>query len=124
MGKIERLIDSAMEGKNERADGGWTFLSNHAHVLMSIAVDPEVRLKDVAQRVGITERAVQRIVGDLEDGGYLTRERTGRRNRYRLHPEKPLRHPTLAHRKVRELLALVLTAEEIHKVSRGFPASR
>lgn len=90
----------------------WTFLSNHAHVLLVIARDPEVRLRDVADRVGITERAVQRIVADLEEGGYLTRERTGRRNRYELHPDLPLRHPIESHRAIGDLLALVLTTEE------------
>lgn len=86
----------------------WTFLSNHAHVLLLIAQDPEIRLRDVAQQVGITERAVQRIVADLEEGRYLERERNGRRNRYRIHPELPLRHPVEAHRDVGALLALIL----------------
>ena len=61
---------------------GWTFLTNHAHVLFCIAEDPEMRLRDVAARVGITERAVQRIVTDLEGEGYLTVSKEGRRNRY------------------------------------------
>jgi predicted ArsR family transcriptional regulator len=92
--------------------GGWTFLSNHSHVLLSIAVEPEIRLRDVAKRVGITERAVQRIVSDLEEGGYLTRERTGRRNSYRVHADRPLRHPIESHRHVDALLALVLPVED------------
>ena len=78
----------------------WTFLSNHAHVLLMIARDPEVKLRDVATEVGITERAVQRIVADLEAGSYIERERVGRRNRYKVHPELPLRHPVEAHRDV------------------------
>lgn len=86
----------------------WTFLSNHAHVLLLIARDPEVRLRAVAVQVGITERAVQRIVAELEEGRYLERERTGRRNRYRVHPELPLRHPVEAHRDVGPLLTLIL----------------
>lgn len=85
----------------------WTFLTNHAHVLLCIAKDPEVRLRDVATTVGITERAVQRIVTELEEGGYLTRERDGRRNRYEVARALPLRHPLEAHRKVSALLALV-----------------
>lgn len=89
----------------------WTFLSNHAHVILLIAQDPEVKLRDVALHVGITERAVQRIVADLEAGGYLERERLGRRNHYRIHPEVPLRHPIEAHRDVGALLALVLRPE-------------
>src|SRR3982750_3707911 len=70
----------------------WAFLSNHAHVLLCIAKEPEVRLREVADRVGITERAVQRIVADLEEGGYLSRSREGRRNRYEVHLGRPLRH--------------------------------
>jgi hypothetical protein len=86
----------------------WTFLSNHAHVLLCIAREPEIRLRDVAERVGITERAVQRIVADLEAGQYLGRVRSGRRNHYEVHPQRPLRHPIEAHREVGALLALVL----------------
>lgn len=90
----------------------WTFLSNHAHVLLCIAREPEIRLRDVATRVGITERAVQRIVADLEAGGYLTRTRAGRRNRYEVHADRPLRHPVEAHREVRGLVELILGPEE------------
>jgi DNA-binding transcriptional ArsR family regulator len=71
----------------------WTFLTNHAHVLLCVARDPGMRLRDVAQVVGITERAAQRIVADLVDAGYLEREREGRRNRYRVNSDAPLRHP-------------------------------
>jgi predicted transcriptional regulator len=85
---------------------GWTFLTNHAHVLLCIARDPAVRLRDVASRVGITERAVQRIVTDLEAGGYLTVSKEGRRNRYHVHPERPLRHPLERARTVKALLEL------------------
>lgn len=72
---------------------GWTFLSNHAHVVVCIVRDPDIRLRDIAASVGITERAAQRIVSDLAAAGYLERQRTGRRNRYRVHLERPLRHP-------------------------------
>jgi len=89
------------------APRAWTFLSNHGHVLVSLALDPNARLRDVAQAVGITERAVQKIVADLEAGGIVERERAGRRNRYRLHLERPLRHPLEAHRSVGALLALL-----------------
>jgi DNA-binding MarR family transcriptional regulator len=71
----------------------WTFLTNHAHVLLCIAQDPGTRLRDVAARVGITERAAQRIVGDLEAAGYLERRRVGRRNHYEINAEHRLRHP-------------------------------
>lgn len=86
----------------------WTFLSNHAHVLLLLAKDPELRLRDAAERVGITERAVQRIVADLENSRYLQRERHGRRNRYRVNRDLPLRHPIEAHRKIASLIALVV----------------
>ncbi|MGF1453116.1 MAG: helix-turn-helix transcriptional regulator [Opitutales bacterium] len=84
----------------------WTFLSNHAHVLICLNRQPDARLRDVAQRVGITERAVQRIVAELEDAGSLTREREGRRNRYRILGDTPLRHPLEAHRSIGDLLEL------------------
>jgi DNA-binding IclR family transcriptional regulator len=85
----------------------WTFLSNHAHVLVCLAADPQSRLRDVAAAVGITERAVQKIVSDLEQAGVLARTRAGRRNTYRLDLSVPLRHPLESHRTVGALLALV-----------------
>ncbi len=95
----------------------WTFLSNHGHVLICLARDPEARLRDVAQAVGITERAVQKIVADLEAAAVLTRERTGRRNRYQLDAERPLRHPLESHRTVGALLGMVLSAEHVARLS-------
>ena len=86
----------------------WTFLSNHAHVLVCLARDPDARLRDVALDVGITERAVQNIVSDLEQAGVIVRERAGRRNSYRLNLEVPLRHPLESHKNVGTLLSLVL----------------
>lgn len=83
----------------------WTFLTNHGHVLVCLARDPEARLRDVAELVGITERAAQRILADLVDAGYVERERVGRRNRYRVGGEQPLRHPVERHRTIGELLA-------------------
>ena len=71
----------------------WTFLTNHAHVMNCIVSDPDTRLRDVAVRVGITERAAQLILADLVDAGYVTRTRIGRRNHYEIHPDLPLRHP-------------------------------
>lgn len=85
----------------------WTFLTNHAHVLLVIARDPGIRLRDVAERVGITERAAQRIVAELEREGYLTRKRSGRRNLYELHTDLPLRHPLEESHAVGELLDLL-----------------
>ena len=85
----------------------WTFLTNHSHVLVCLDQDPNVRLRDVAERVGITERAVQRIVLDLELAGVLSRRREGRRNVYDIERTRPLRHPVEAHRTVGDLLDLV-----------------
>lgn len=90
----------------EGMSGSWTFLTNHAHVLFCIALDPEVRLRDVAARVGITERAVQRIVTDLEAAGYLLVAKEGRRNRYTVRADLPLRHPIERHRPVKALIEL------------------
>jgi len=70
----------------------WTFLSHHAQIFLCIARDPDVRLRDIATAVGITERAVQAIVNDLVDAGYVDRARVGRRNHYAVHPDVPLRH--------------------------------
>ena len=91
---------------------GWTFLSNHTHVLVCLARDPEQVLREVAQQVGITERAVQRIVEELEAGGVVERERLGRRNRYKLNLDMPLRHPLEHHCTVGELLRAVTAPEK------------
>ncbi len=84
--------------------GTWTFLTNHAHVLVCIAEEPDIRGRDMATRVGITERAAQTIVADLVADGYITRVREGRRNRYEVHPDAPLRHPLEHDHTVGELL--------------------
>ncbi len=89
------------------ASSTWTYLTNHSHVLICLSEEPTSRLRDVAERVGITERAVQMIVGDLEAAGVLSHERVGRRNVYSIHPEHHLRHPVEGHRKVSDLLAMV-----------------
>lgn len=86
----------------------WTFFSNHAHVLVSLAKDPSARLRDVADQVGITERAVQTIVAHLEDAGILEKERDGRRNHYTINESVPLRHPLEAHKTVGSLVRMVL----------------
>jgi DNA-binding MarR family transcriptional regulator len=94
----------------------WTFLSNHAHVLVCLALDPDSRLRDVATQVGITERAVQKIVSDLEEAGVIVRERTGRRNTYRVNLDVPLRHALEAHKTVGSLLLLVLDRAGLKRV--------
>jgi DNA-binding Lrp family transcriptional regulator len=99
----------------------WTFLTNHAHVLLCIAREPEVRMRDVAHMVGITERAVQRIVADLEDAGYIERIRLGRRNRYEIRTHRPLRHPIERHERVASLIALVLGKRDRDREGRARP---
>jgi DNA-binding transcriptional ArsR family regulator len=90
------------------AERTWTFLSNHGHVLVLVAREPGILVSELGRRVGITERAARGILRDLEDGGYLTRERVGRRNHYRVHPEGPLRHPEESTSMVSDLLAVFL----------------
>lgn len=82
----------------------WTFLSNHSHVLVCIAQDPDVRVVEIARRVGIGERAVHRILRDLEEAGYATRTREGRRNRYSVHLDRTLRHPLEAAHRIADVL--------------------
>jgi len=85
----------------------WTFLTNHGHVLVCIATDPGVRGRDIAERVGITERAAQAIIADLVCEGYVTRTRVGRRNHYEINPDLPLRHPVEQPHSVGEFLHVV-----------------
>jgi DNA-binding transcriptional ArsR family regulator len=87
---------------------GWDFLTNHAHVLTCVADDPGIRLRDIAAAVGITERAAHRILSELVDGGYVLREREGRRNHYQVVPDLPLRHPLVQGREVGDLLDVLL----------------
>lgn len=88
-------------------DPTWAFFTNHAHVLLCLADDPDLRLRDLAQRIGITERAVQRIVTDLEAVGHVVAERVGRRKHYAVRSELSLRHHLEAHVTVGELVDLV-----------------
>ncbi len=82
----------------------WTFLTNHAHVLIAISRNPDARQKDIAYVVGVTVGAVQRIIGDLEDEGYIASERIGRRNHYQVISDKLLRHPLENQHTVRDLI--------------------
>ncbi|MFI9159253.1 helix-turn-helix transcriptional regulator [Kitasatospora aureofaciens] len=92
------------------AERQWTFLTNHARVLVQIARDPGIRVRDIATRCLLTERAVQRIITDLEQAGYLSHERRGRTNHYSVLAGKQLRHPADAGPTVAELLATLLRA--------------
>jgi DNA-binding MarR family transcriptional regulator len=88
------------------APRAWSFLTNHAQVLVCIAHDPVIRLREIGETVGITERAAHRIVGELVAAGYITRERHGRRNRYTIQPNLPLPDPLARGRKVSDLLSI------------------
>jgi anti-anti-sigma factor len=90
-----------------RSDGkAWTFLTNHARVLICIAHAPEARVRDIADKIGITERATQIIIRDLEEARYLTRSRVGRRNAYTINPDRPFRHPAEADHDVHGLITM------------------
>ena len=89
----------------------WTFFTNHAHVLLCVAREPEIRVRDLAVRVGITERAAQRIIGDLVEAGYVERSRDGRRNRYTVRADRSLRHPVEQPHQVGEVLAVLLDGD-------------
>jgi DNA-binding MarR family transcriptional regulator len=89
---------------------GWDLLSNHAHDLLCIAHDPGVRLREIAESVGITERSAHKIVSELVEEGYVVREREGRRNHYEVRREAPLRHSLVREQSVGELLDVLLKA--------------
>jgi len=99
--------------------GNWTLFSNHGHVLVCLANDSESRLRDVAADVGITERAVQKIVRDLQTHGMISVTKHGRRNRYRIHQKKNLRHVLEAHCTLGDLMKLVATAEPVSKETKS-----
>ena len=90
---------------------GWSFLSRHGRVLLCIARDPGVRLRDIAASVGITERSAYGIVTDLADAGYVVKQKDGRRNRYQIQAHLPLPEPTSRERTVGEILALLAGAD-------------
>jgi len=95
-------------GKNSAGSSArWTFLTNHAHTLAIVHSNPHLVLRQVALKVGITERAVQRIILELEEGGFIQREKVGRRNRYHVLTKESLRHPIESHRKIGDLLKLI-----------------
>jgi len=107
---VESLAVQQTSGSGQPAVG-WTFLTNHAHVLLCIARDPDARVRDIAAVVGITERAAQRILAELIAEGYATSTKVGRRNRYEVNPAGHLRHPFFRHLSVGPLLDLLNTSE-------------
>lgn len=92
-------------------EASWTFFTNHGHVLLCLAQEPEMLLREVAQKVGITERMVQKIVSDLEAAGVLVREKIGRQNTYQINAKLPLRHAVEAHCTIQGLIDFVLSAK-------------
>ena len=103
-----KISSRNMQRGSEAPITRWDFLTNHAHVLTCVADDPGIRLRDIAAAVGITERAAHRILSELVEEGYVVRERQGRRNRYQVKPELPLRHPLVQEREVGDLLEVLL----------------
>jgi DNA-binding MarR family transcriptional regulator len=101
-----------MKSSSGKVTPHWSLLTNHGHVLACIAADPETRLRDIAESVGITERTAAQIVNDLEQAGYLTKTRVGRRNQYQIDGERKVRTPQLRTMTVAQLLALLLQALE------------
>jgi predicted ArsR family transcriptional regulator len=100
----------------EAAAHGWTFLSNYAHVLVCLARDPNITLREIAEHVGVTERAVHRIVGELSAVGVVSKEREGRRNHYTLCLDAHLRHPLEEGKTVGDLLSGLLSRAEMTRV--------
>ena len=102
-----------------RSDSGgrhrWTFLTNHSHVLILLNAEPDLVLREIAARVGITERAIQQILSDLEEEGFIEREKVGRRNHYHVKSGHPLRHPIEAHCSTADLLSLILDHPDAKK---------
>lgn len=96
-----------MAASSDSSGPHWTFLTNHTHVLVLLSRNPSIVLREVAVQVKITERAVQRIIADLESGGFIEREKIGRQNHYRIRANQPLRHVIESHRTIGDLLALI-----------------
>ena len=91
-----------------KTTASWSFLTNHARVLVCIAQDPGIRLREIGDEVGITERAAHRIVSELADAGYIARERQGRRNRYSVQADLPLPDSVAREQKIGDLLAILI----------------
>ncbi|HEY2412565.1 MAG TPA: winged helix-turn-helix domain-containing protein [Pirellulaceae bacterium] len=104
----ERPVKADSPGDHpEQAGGRWTFLTNHAHVLLLLARNPSMVLREVATLVKITERAVQRIIADLEEEGFIEREKVGRQNHYHIIHERRLKHAVEGHRTIGDLLRII-----------------
>ena len=97
---------------SDERGGSWTLLTGHGHVLVEIARNPEARVRDIAANAGITERTAQAIVADLEEAGYITRTRIGRRTRYSVNPDSSFRHPAQDGLQIGPFLALLAGATD------------
>src|SRR4051812_31067863 len=106
MGEFQHAMKT-QEPQTTRPGSTWVFLTNHAHVLLCIARDPRSRARDLAEQVGITERAAQRILADLIADGYVSRTKVGRRNQYAVNPDGHLRHPVLRNLAIGTLLNIL-----------------
>jgi DNA-binding transcriptional ArsR family regulator len=104
---MKSISRDSQPGSASAPPARWDFLTNHAHVLTCIAEDPGIRLRDIAAAVGITERAAHRIVSELVEEGYVRRERQGRRNRYAVVADLPMRHPLVEGREIGDLLSIL-----------------
>ena len=113
----------AEELAKDRPTGAWVFLTNHAHVLLCITRDPQARTRDIAEQVGITERATQRILADLRTEGYVTRTKVGRRNRYAINRRAHLRHPIFRNLAIGPLLEVLNTADAQSPAARSRPST-
>src|SRR4029079_13077661 len=113
--------ESGKQTQKSSGTASWDFLTNHAHVLTCVAHDPGIRLRDIATAIGITERAAHRILSELVEEGYVLRERHGRRNRYQVKPDLPLRHPLVDGREAGDLLKALIGAPRDPSESTGAP---
>lgn len=93
--------------ENNNKQSTWTFLTNHSHVLLCLVNSPKIKMRDIAKKVGITERAVQKIISDLRKEGYIDREKRGRRNIYHINTEMHLKHPIEEHKSMADLIQLI-----------------
>jgi hypothetical protein len=109
---------------NSNGSGNWEFLTNHAHVLLCVANDPGMRLRDIADSVGITERGAHKILSQLVEEGYVRRERQGRRNHYEVRHDMPLRHPLVQEQEIGELLSILLKQRRDKDRGRSGPEDR
>lgn len=96
-----------MTDNKSKSCNNWTFLTNHAHVLLCLAKNSSMRIRDIALEVGITERAVQRIISELTECGYIDIVKEGRCNIYNIHKEKKLKHPIESHKQISDLISLI-----------------